>query len=63
MDDLRQNDSDLDWPNGFCGEPLPPEIEEWLTSREPGERSRKKLRSEAEEHLEEAQRLLDSLKR
>lgn len=63
MDDLRQNNPDLDWPNGLCGEPLPPAVEEWLKTREQGKREREETLARINHRLEKTKKLIDEMKR
>lgn len=63
MDDLRQNNSDLDWPNGLCGKPLPPAVEEWLRSRDEGKREREEAFADLRRNIEKNRRRIDRLKR
>jgi hypothetical protein len=63
MDERRQNKSDLDWPNGFGGKPLPPAVEEWLRTRDEGKREREEAYARINYHLEEARKSIDRMKR
>jgi hypothetical protein len=63
MDELRQNKSDLDWPNGLCGKPLPPAVEEWLRTRDQGKRESEEAFTRINHRLEETKKTIDRLKR
>jgi hypothetical protein len=63
MDEVRQNNPDLNWPNGLCGKPLPPAVEEWLRTREEGKREREEAYARINRRLEEARKTIDRMKR
>ena len=65
MDERRQNSPEKakGWPSSIGGKPLPPAVEEWLSTMEERRRKRRETRAEAERHLKEAGRIIDDLKR
>lgn len=63
MQELRQNKSDLEWPNGLGGEPLPPAIEEWLTTHKQEDRERQEALANLHRNIEKTRKTIDRLKR